>query len=369
MKIVVIGTLPYSLINFRGELLETLRSQGHSVVAMANNASKGEIEALQDLGVDYIDYPVSRSGLNPFGDLNTLFFLIGSFRRVKPDIVLSYTIKPIIWGGIAARFSKVNSFYAMVTGLGFSFQTGGVKRSILSFLVKSLYKFSVSKAKRVIFQNTDNMQTFVGEGIVDIARCSLVNGSGVNLTYFSPKPITFEPKFLLIARLLGDKGIREYVEASCKVKSKYPAAEFYLVGPEDPSPDGIPMSEVCSWRDKGVVKYMGSTRDVRQFIANTNIFVLPSYHEGTPRTVLEAMAIGRPILTTNVPGCKETVVNGVNGWLVEKQNVEQLIEKMIWYIENPSKWEKMASSGLKIVREKFDVHKVNDELIRILGLH
>ena len=175
------------------------------------------------------------------------------------------------------------------------------------------------------------------------------------------------PKFLLIARLLGDKGIREYVKAANIIKQHYPKAVFQLVGPEDPSPDGISLNEFINLNKNSSVEYLGETTDVRSFIEGCSIFVLPSYHEGLPRTVLEAMATGRPVLTTDVPGCRETVLNGQNGWLVEKANVEHLVEKMVWFIENPKEWQRMAKRSRAMVEDKFDVHKVNKELMNIMG--
>ncbi|WP_043884613.1 glycosyltransferase, partial [Vibrio antiquarius] len=173
---------------------------------------------------------------------------------------------------------------------------------------------------------------------------------------------------LLIARLLGDKGIREYIRAANIVKKQYPTAQFQLVGPEDPSPDGISIAELNDLNIDNAVEYKGATADVRPFIEECTVFVLPSYHEGLPRTVLEAMAIGRPILTTDVPGCRETVVDGLNGFLVERGNVEQLASRMIWFVENSEKLSGMAQVSRAMVEEKFDVNKVNEDLSRIMNL-
>lgn len=369
MNIIIIGTLPSSIFNFRGDLVRSLVLKGHRVTALSSRASEEEIVKIEALGAGYCDYPVSRSGLNPVEDLKTFYFLKNKFDELKPDIVLAYTIKPIIWGGIAARFSGTNSFYALVTGLGFAFQKGSILKSVLMFAIKWLYRAALKDAKSVIFQNKDNLQVFVDNKLVNKERSCLVNGSGVDLSRFNVKPLSVTPTFLLIARLLGDKGIREYVKAAEIVKIKYPKATFNLVGPEDPSPDGISLDEVTEWHDKGFVNYHGATDDVRPYIEKSNIFVLPSYHEGMPRTVLEAMATGRPVLTTDVPGCKETVINDGNGWLVDKANVGQLAERMIWFIENPNEWQRMAEASRAMVQDKFDVHKVNNELMKIMGLN
>lgn len=365
-KIIVIGVLPSSLVNFRGELLNALVSAGHTVVAMASGASLQEIEEIEKIGVKYIGYQVQRNGLNPISDFKTLLQLRAIFKKEKPDVILAYTIKPVIWGGIAAKSLTDCHFYALITGLGHAFQRGGIKRNILVNLVVNLYRFALSKASGVIFQNPDNRQAFIDLEICQADKTHRVNGSGVKLEYFKPAKLPDAPIFLLVARLLGEKGIREYAQAAVMVRAKYPQAVFQLLGPEDPSPDGIKMSEIEDWHEQEVIQYLGSTTDVRPYIASCSIFVLPSYHEGIPRTVLEAMAMVRPILTTDVPGCRETVVDGVNGFLVKKGSIEQLRDKMIWYIENRDKWEPMAQAGYDIVVEKYDVKKVNVELIGIL---
>lgn len=368
MKVFVIGALASSLYNFRGELLQDFNSLARRVKALASGASIEDIAAINQNGADYIDYPVSRSGLSPNKDFKTYKSLRAIFKVEQPDIILAYTIKPIIWGALAARCIPSCRFYALVTGLGFAFQKGNWKKNLLMKLVIFLYKTALKNADKVIFQNPDNRQAFIDLGIVPEYKTAIVNGSGVDVTHFEIKPLPTAPKFLLIARLLGDKGIREYVKAANIIKQHYPHAVFQLVGPEDPSPDGISLKELAKLNQNNSVDYLGATSDVRPFIEDCSIFVLPSYHEGLPRTVLEAMATGRPILTTDVPGCRETVINGENGWLVEKANVEQLVDKMTWFIENPLEWQRMAEASRDMVENKFDVHKVNTELMNIMGL-
>ncbi|TYK65323.1 glycosyltransferase family 4 protein [Colwellia echini] len=368
MKIFVIGTLPSSLYNFRGQLLQCLNRLGIQVKGLASGASTSDVNAVEKLGADYIDYPVSRSGLDPKEDFKTFKSLRDIFKEQQPNVILAYTIKPIIWGAFAARCLPNCRFYALVTGLGFAFQKGNWKKNLLMKLVIFLYKTALKRADKVIFQNPDNRQVFIDLGIVHEYKTAVVNGSGVDITHFEVKPLPSTPTFLLIARLLGDKGIREYVKAANIVKQKYPEAIFQLVGPEDPSPDGISLEELTILNKNNSVDYLGGTDDVRPYIEGCSIFVLPSYHEGLPRTVLEAMATGRPILTTDVPGCRETVINGENGWLVEKSNVEQLAEKMTWFIENQADWQRMAKESREMVEDKFDVHKVNKTLVKIMEL-
>jgi len=368
MKIIIIGALPSSLVNFRGEFIKEMVAQGHTIIALASNASEDDVLTIESLGVTYLNYPVERNSINPLFDIKTLYYLYKIFKKERPDKVIAYTIKPVVWGGLAARFSGVPSFYALVTGLGFAFQKGSFLKCFLMLAVKVLYRAALKHSECIIFQNKDNKQVFIENNLVESNCCYLVNGSGVDLSCFEKVELTDENSFLLIARLLGDKGIREYVQAAKIVRIKYPDAIFNIVGPVDPSPDGISIEEVNTWHDDGAITYHGGTDDVRPYIEQSNIFVLPSYHEGMPRTVLEAMAMGRPILTTNVPGCKETVVEGGNGWLVEKGNTVQLAETIIWFIENHAEWQKMGDISHVIATEKFDVHKVNIELLKIIGL-
>jgi glycosyltransferase involved in cell wall biosynthesis len=368
-KIIIIGGLPDSLINFRGDLIRSFVNEGHAVIAMAGSASSELVSEIESLGCRFCAFPIQRNGLNPVSDIKVLISLWKVFKLEKPDLILSYTIKPVIWGGIAAVIFGKAKFYGLITGLGFAFQKGGFKRNLIGSIAKSLYKLALSTSSKVIFQNPDNRQVFIDEGIVHADKTSRVFGSGVNVAKYTQTPFKEgNTTFLTIARLLGEKGLREYAKAAELVKSKYPNVLFQLVGPEDPSPDGIPLEDVMSWHNSGAVEYLGGTDDVRPYINNCHIFVLASYHEGMPRTVLEAMSIARPILTTNVEGCRETVVEGVNGYLVPKKSAEALAERMIWFIENQDEWQRMGIESRKMAEEKFDVHKVNDSLLEIMNL-
>lgn len=368
-RIIVIGALPESLLNFRGDLIKALLASGHDVTAMAAVAEPAVVEQLEAMGVSYRAFPVMRNGMNPMHDLRTFIALSKVFREQEADVVLSYTIKPVIWGGLALMGVSGPRFYALVTGLGFAFQDGGLLRKSLTALVSLLYKVSMYRATRVIFQNTDNLELFVSRKIITKDKCALVNGSGVDLQKFSVAPLPDTGfVFLTICRLLGEKGLREYAEAARLVKMHYPNAVFRLVGPPDPSPDGIPLEEVNEWIANGTIEYLGVAKDVRPAIADSHIFVLPSYHEGMPRTVLEAMAMGRPILTTDVPGCRETVVHGDNGFLVPKADANSLAERIIWFIEHRDQWNRMGERSRQLAEELFDVHTINRKLLQIMEL-
>jgi glycosyltransferase involved in cell wall biosynthesis len=343
---------------------------GHEVTAMASDDDAYVIERMTSMGVKYCSYPVHRNGLNPLSDLHTFFSLRKLFREINPDVVLAYTIKPVIWGGIALMGRSTTRFYALITGLGYSFNdSDSFARKALSVLVTQLYRTALFKTSRVIFQNPDDRDLFIARQIVGKDKCALVNGSGVDLNRF---PLTSLPidgvVFLMIGRLLGEKGFREYAKAASLVKARYPDAVFRMLGPEDPSPDGIPLEEIRNWQAKGWVEYLGETPDVRPFINDCHIFVLPSYHEGMPRTVLEAMAMGRPILTTDAPGCRETVTPGENGYLVPKGDADALAERMFWFIEHRVEWNRMGLRSREIAEERFNVHDINRELLKIMEL-
>ncbi len=369
IDVIVIGALPESLINFRGALIQAL-SANNSVMGMADSTKEEVVAELSEINVVFKEFPIKRNGLNPLVDFATWKSLSQTFKKIKPDIILAYTIKPIIWGGLASRVTPNTRFYALVTGLGFAFQEGNWKRNLLTRLVTKLYKASLKNAEKVIFQNPDNLKEFIDRDIIPKEKAALVNGSGVDIQKFSftPLPSNGQVVFLSIGRLLGEKGFREYADAARIVKQKYPNAHFQLLGPEDPSPDGIPIKKIENWQREGSVDYLGSASDVRPYIQSCHVYVLPSYHEGMPRTVLEAMAIGRPILTTDVPGCRETVINGENGYLVPKADASALAERMFWFIENPDKWERMGKHSRDLAEKKYDVHKVNTQLIEIMGL-
>lgn len=368
MKFLVISNYSYSLVNMRGHLISELKRNNIFVIAASPDLCERSKDLTKMLD-KHIPIRVKRSSFNPVADILTFFDLFRLIYKHKPDVVLAYTIKPIIWGGLASRVLNVK-FNALITGLGYSFQGGSYLRKLLLVLVSNLYKFALKKSNSIMFQNTDNMMEFIERGIADKNKCYVVPGSGVDLDHykFTQLPTSSNMIFLCIARLLNAKGIREYADAARIVKQKYPKAKFLLVGEEDPSPDGIDISQVNLWADSGVIEYLGPLNDVREVIQKCHVFVLPSYHEGLPRSTLEAMSMGRPILTTNSAGCKDTVVNGINGFKVLAKDEKMLAQRMIWFIENDNLIKDMGIESHKIAKKKYDVHKVNKQMIDIMGL-
>ncbi|MDC0590418.1 glycosyltransferase family 4 protein [Gammaproteobacteria bacterium] len=369
MKIILCGSEAYSVKMFRGDLVRDLVTQGHDVIIMVNNASEKHLREFSSLGASYINSPISRSSLNPLKDIKVFLNFFKVFMREQPDCVLSYTIKPVVWSGMVLRFFPKIRFIGMITGLGYAFNGQGRSRSLLSSIVKLLYKLALAKAYSVIFQNPDNKAIFIKLGIVDPRKAIVVNGSGVNLDHFSYHPYYADENrvsFLMIARLLKDKGILEFLSAARSLKSEYSDIDFILLGHEDKSENSVSMEEINELDRSGVISFHGFVDDVRNFLIGSAVYVLPSYHEGLPRSVLEAMAIGRPIITTNVPGCRETVVNGVNGWLVPKGDSDALIEKMRWFMGRRSEINKMGSSSREIAIKKFDVKEINKDILNLV---
>lgn len=368
--IVVIGGFAESLLNFRGPLLRTLVERGHRVVACAPAASAGVVDALAAMGVAYHDVPFKRAGLRPDQDLRALGTLVALLREIRPDIVLGYTIKPVIYGLLAARLAGVPRQFAIITGLGYAFVNSGARARLVRAVVRRLYRLSLGSADRVFFQNPDDRALFEQMGLVrDAAQAVLINGSGVDVDAFQPAPIPHGPaSFLLIARLLRDKGISEYVEAARMIRARYPQAVFRLAGWIDDNPAAISERELSAWTAEGVIEYLGRLDDVRPALAASSVYVLPSYREGTPRTVLEAMAMGRPVVTTDAPGCRETVRDGRNGYLVPVQDAAALARALERFLVEPGLIETMGREGRRMAVAKYDVRKVNGVILQTLGL-
>ncbi len=370
-NVFIIGVVPSSLVNFRGELIKAIKKKSHQITALAGSEEPEVTDFLKKNNVNFIAYPVKRKNISPSSDLKTLNQLKKIFQKEKPDIIIAYTIKPIIWGGLASFFVPKSHFYAIIEGTGYTFQGTSWQRRLLTYIVSKLYCLALKKATKVIFLNPDDIADFVKRKIISKHKTCIINGIGVDLDFYNQTPLPSKNQitFLTIGRLLGEKGFRKYVEAAKIVKSKYIDINFQLIGEEDSSSDAIPINEVRHWHQKGWIEYLGTTNDVRSYISNSHIFVLPSYYrEGLPRTLLEAMSMGRPILTTDNVGCRETVIPGENGYLVPKADAQALAERMIWFIENRDQWERMGKRSRELAEEKYDVHKINAQLMEIMGL-
>lgn len=373
MRIVILAGFARSLINFRGPLVKALCDVGLEVHAVAPGLHN-DLETRRQLeawGVVIHDVAMQRTGTNPIKDVGALRSLHRLFREIQPDAMLGYTIKPVIYGTLVAWLARVPKRYALITGLGYAF-TGEAKgkRALVQRLVRSLYRQALRRADLTFFQNPDDEALFRQLGLLDSgANTLVVNGSGIDTARFEQAPLPKDiPSFLLIARLLGDKGVREYVAAAARVRERHPDAVFRLVGDIDANPDSVTCQELDGWIATAHIEYLGKLDDVRPAIAESSIYVLPSYREGTPRTVLEAMAMGRAIITTDAPGCRETVVEGENGFLVPVKSVDALVSAMERFILEPELVARMGQRSREIAEEKYDVHKVNQVMLKAMGI-
>lgn len=361
----VIGGYAPSLLNFRGPLLQALVERGHEVLACAPDMSEPVREGLDRMGVRHLEIPLVRAGLSPLQDWQTLKFLRNLFNQEDPDHILAYTAKPVIYASLAAA-GKFR-VHAMITGLGYAFGNLNARQMLVGTVVRQLYRRALARVQGVFFQNPDDRELFRQLKLLPSGlKVTMINGSGVDLEFFQPRPLPAEPVFLLIARLLADKGIREYYEAARAIKQDWPNARFLLAGWMDPNPMNVQPDELERWQQSGVIEYLGNLDDVRPAYAACRVYVLPSYREGTPRTVLEAMAVGRPVITTDAPGCRETVIDGVNGVLVPVKDVASLRQAMVRFLESPGLADDMAAASIHRVRERYDVHQVNQVIIDTL---
>ncbi|MBE0575225.1 MAG: glycosyltransferase family 4 protein [Desulfuromonadales bacterium] len=368
-KVMLIGGVAESLLGFRGQLLQDMVAHGHEVIACAPNAKAQIITRLKNIGVDYQDFPLHRTGINPLQDLRSIWVFVRLFRKIRPDVVLNYTIKPTIYGSMAATIAKVTNISSMITGLGYAFSKSSLKQRLVGQVATLLYRVGLRSNKVVFFQNPDDLALFCALGIVtERNHPTLIGGSGIDLNYFSVCPLPQTASFLLIARLIREKGVCEYVEAARQLHKKYPKARFCLVGMVDSNPSAIRSEDIDEWSRAGFIEFLGRLEDVRPAIADSSVFVLPSYREGVSHATLEAMAMGRPIITTDAPGCRETVVEGLNGFLVPIMDTDALANAMERFILDPSLSEAMGEQSRLLAADRFDVRTVNHIIMKNLEL-
>ncbi|MGI6144493.1 MAG: glycosyltransferase family 4 protein [Clostridia bacterium] len=369
MKIMILAGDARTLLYFREEMILAMLDKGHEVIAAAPQPI-GEWAgkfSFQRKGFKCLSLPqIDKTGTNPFKDILGFFSIMRVLQREKPDKIFTYQAKTIIYGTLAAWFLGIEEVYILMGGLGSILRNE--KKSMIKKILQLQYKLAFKKCKKVFFQNADDYNLMLQEGLVETERVQMVKGSGVNMDKFTYTPIQDFPVFLFVGRLIRDKGVLEYIAAAKLVKKRYPEAKFQIVGYFDTNPTALSPEEFHSCLDDGLIEYLGEAADVRPFLAKSSVFVLPSYHEGIPKSVLEAMAMGRPIITTDAPGCKDTVIDGVNGFLVPVKNSEKLAEKMIWMIENKDKAMKMGQASVRICQENFEVSKVNEVLLKTMNL-
>ena len=368
-KVLLLGSYAPSLINFRGRLIAAMADRGHEVFAAAPDIDSEIAAKLCAIGATPVPVVLGRSSLNPLATWRSGRQLHALVRSLAPDVMIAYTIKPVVLGAAAARAAGVPCFAAMITGMGYPF-LGGLrpKRVAIRLAAMLMYRRALAASQLVIFQNEDDRSDFRRLRLLPAARPSLVvNGSGVDLDHFEPQPLPDEISFLMIARFLRDKGIVEFGAAAARLKAEFPKVRIRLAGWLDESPDSISRAELDSILASGV-EDLGHLADVRPALAGSSVYVLPSYREGTPRTVLEAMATGRAVITTDAPGCRGTVLDGQNGFLIPVGDSDALYAAMRRFVDEPALAQTMGEASLRLVREKFDVDKVNAAILERTGL-
>jgi len=371
--IAFITSMADTLGNFRGPLIADLVASGARVLALAPDHDERTRASVRSFGGEPIDISMDRTGMHPLRDAADALRLAAQLRRLKPDVVCSYFIKPVIYGSLAARMAGVPNRFAMVEGLGYVFTPGGaavtLKRRALKHVASLLYRAGFAACRKVFLLNQDDIDELVGGGLLPAGKVVRLSGAGVDLERLPPAPpVETPPTFLLMARLLREKGIAEYAAAARIVKRRHPEARFLLLGKTDPNPGGLTEAEVRGWVEEGILEWHGHVEDVRPWIAETSVYVLPSWREGKPRSTQEAMAMARAVITTDAPGCRETVEEGVNGFLVPVRDPPALAEAMARFIEQPQLIATMGAASRKLAEERFDARAINRRIMAELGI-
>jgi len=350
------NTFFYLYLHYRQLIAELIRRYDTVYCIAPSDAHARQLEAM---GVRCIPVRLSQTGLNPLREFRAVRQYARIFREIRPDVVFGFSVKPIIYSGIAARITKVPKRFAMVTGLGYVFTGNKPRQRMLRPLIKGLYRMVLAGCDTVFFQNDDDRKLFLRLGLVTGARAVVLAGTGIDTEEFKPGPARpFAGRYLYIGRMLRDKGVVELVEAARVVKRKHPDARFVLVGSTDSNPAAIPPEQMKSWEKEGVISCAGAVDDVRPFIEDSDVFVLPSYREGLPRATLEAMAMGRAIVTTDAPGCRRTVLDGENGVLVPVADATALAKAMLRFYAEPGLAESQGRRSREIAVKTFDVNNV-----------
>ncbi len=363
LKILLTVNTAWNIANFRSNLIKAFQDECWEVITAAPDDDYAEI--LRRRGIRCYPIPIQNMGTNPFEDLKLCFAYWKLFKRERPDVLLSFTVKPNIYAGLAAKVLAI-PYFPNVAGLGTVF----IKTNWITWIVKKLYRFALSGANTVFFQNIDDQSLFIQQTLVAPSKVQLLPGSGVDTTRFLPLqiPRSDEFTFLLTSRLLWDKGVGEFIKAAQMLRAKCKKVRFQLLGflgIENRS--AVSEEQVQQWVEMGIVEYLGSTDDVRPYLAMADCVVLPSYREGTPRALLEAAAMARPIITTDTVGCRQVVDEGVNGYLCQPRDAEDLADKMVRVLQlSAQELEKMGLRGRDKMLREFDEQIVIERYMKVI---
>ncbi len=371
--IAIVAHQAFSLANFRGELIKELVTQGLQVVTLAPDFDADSRAKVQALGALAVDYRLDRTGTNPLADSASVLALAVALRRIRPQALLCYSTKPVILGTIAGWLAGIPHRVALIEGLGYAFtprsDAGNAQRRILQHMVALLFRLALTLAHRVMVLNKDDFSALIDGRLVSADKVEIIDGIGVDLAYWSCESSVRSPvTFVLAARLLVEKGVREYAAAARRIKKLHPAVRFLLLGGLDSNPGALSGAEVQSWVDEGFLEWPGHV-EVKPWLEQASVFVLPSYREGMPRSTQEAVALGRPVITTDVPGCRDTVLDGVNGYLVAPRDSLALAEAMERFIAHPELIVTMGAASRQMAALRFDVKVANKKIITAMGIY
>lgn len=356
MKILLICNTSDSVINFRRALIEKLQAEGNAVSVIAfDEHRRNTIEAL---GVTFFCVRDKNRELNPFKLFSLKKRYLSLIRRVRPDVVFTFMLKPNIFGVRAAKKARVPKIFSMVEGAGDVFINNGLKWKLIRFAVCKMYRKSFRYAQKVFFLNWDDKTEFLSRKLVKEEQCEVIPGIGVDLEHFAFKPIVNHNVFLMVARMLKTKGVMEYCAAARLVKQSHPEAVFNYLGGEGT----IKVANIQEYIDDGSINYLGTTSDVRPCLEECAVFVLPSYREGLPMSVMEAEATGRAVITADSVGCRDSIENGGNGYLVDCSDPQALSVKMIWFLENPEEIVRMGENSRNLAETKFNRKAINAKI-------
>lgn len=374
MKIALIGTTAESLIQFRKELIHLLHANGHIVYAFAIDYDDVSKEKVKSFGAIPVNYKFSRTGLNPFSDIVNTYHLYKLLKSLQPDLAFSYFSKPAIFGTLAAKLAKIKKRYAMLEGLGFFFTHSGSRISfrtkILKKILVSLYKISFRHIDSLILLNADDKKDLLVDEKIYVKDVHILGGIGLNMSDYPYCPPPVDPiSFIFVARFLEEKGVYEFIEAARIVKEKFPEAKFCMLGHLDlHNPGSLTMDRFNELKCNNIIELPGHVSNVQDWLAKASVFVLPSWREGFPRSTQEAMAMGRAVITSDVPGCRDTVIDGINGFLVKPKSASQLADKMMYFLNQPEEIIRMGEASHNIAKANFDSSVVNINLLSILNI-
>lgn len=370
-SILILCSLDQSLISFRLDMIKSFIANGFKVFAGAPNFQDNTSQTLSDLGVVTVEFPLQRTGLNPWKDLMSVLKIRNIIIKNEIDLLFPYTIKPVIYGSLAGRFTNT-PVISLITGLGFTFSKSSIKARVLQKVTEVLYKIALSKNNAIIFQNSDDVALFREKGILNKNQNThIVDGSGIHLERYpfrENNKVSDKIIFVFVARLIREKGADLFMDAAQKLKTEFPKAEFHIIGNIDNSPSSISPNRLSELNERKIITYHGFKKNVENYLTNSDVFVLPTYYrEGIPRSILEALSIGMPIITTNTPGCKETVLRNENGILIEPKQLNELIMGIRFFLENPASIGPMGNRSRKLAEERFNVDIINDMILKIIN--